>query len=78
MLLLIKFVLQNLGLEIMKYNITSAGPSITQSEIDLVEAISIGWQDNRNLHIDQFVEEFGAYVNRKFILPTSHCTGQFI
>ena len=38
------------------------------------EAISIGWQDNRNLHIDQFVEEFGAYVT-EFILPTSHCTG---
>tara|TARA_X000000950_G_C13917264_1_gene661615 strand:- start:2622 stop:3824 length:1203 start_codon:yes stop_codon:yes gene_type:complete len=63
-------------IKLMKYNITSAGPSITQSEIDLVnEAVSIGWQDNRNLHVDQFVEEFGAYVDRKFILPTSHCTG---
>ena len=55
--------------------ITSAGPSITEAEIDLVtEAIREGWQDKRNWYIDRFVEEFSAQVDRRFCLPTAHCT----
>lgn len=57
-------------------NITSASPSITQAEINLVtEAITIGWQDNRNMHLDQFTEEFASYIGRKYCLPVSHGTG---
>lgn len=56
--------------------ITSAGPSITQEEIDLVtEAVTMGWHDKRNYHLDQFTEEFAHYIDRKYVLPTSHCTG---
>lgn len=55
--------------------ITSAGPSITQSEIDLVsEAIREGWQDKMSLYIDQFVTEFSEYIGVKYCLPTAHCT----
>ena len=55
--------------------ITSAGPSITQAEIDLVtEAIQVGWQDKMRLYIDLFVEEFSEYIGIKHCLPTSHCT----
>lgn len=55
--------------------ITSAGPSITQAEIDLVtEAITDGWQDKMNWYIDQFVKEFSNYIGIKYCLPTAHCT----
>ena len=55
--------------------ITSAGPSITQAEIDLVtEAIQVGWQDKMRLYIDQFEEEFSEYIGVKHCLPTAHCT----
>ncbi len=56
-------------------NIPSAGPSITQAEIDLVkEAITKGWYESRNMHLDQFNEEFSRLVQKKYILPTSNCT----
>lgn len=55
--------------------IPSAGPSITQSEIDLVnEAIQYGWGNKMNWYIDQFVSEFSAYIGVKYCLPTAHCT----
>ena len=55
--------------------ITSAGPSITQAEIDLVaQAIRDGWQDKMSWFIDQFVKEFSEYVGVKYCLPTAHCT----
>ena len=55
--------------------ITSAGPSITQAEIDLVtEAIKDGWQEKLSLHIDQFVKEFSEYLGIRYCLPTAHCT----
>ncbi len=55
--------------------ITSAGPSITQAEIDLVtEAIQEGWGDKMTWYIDQFVSEFSEYVGVKYCLPTAHCT----
>ena len=59
----------------MFQKITSAGPSITQAEIDLVsEAIREGWQDKMSWYIDQFVEEFSEYIGVRYCLPTAHCT----
>lgn len=55
--------------------IPSAGPSITEEEVQLVtQALRHGWYENRNIHIDQFVEEFSSYIDKKYCLPTSHCT----
>ena len=55
--------------------ITSAAPSITQQEIDLVtEAISEGWQSKMSLYIDQFTKEFSQYIGVKHCLTTAHCT----
>ena len=56
-------------------NIPSAGPSITQAEIDLVtEAVTQAWYESRNMHFDQFNKEFGKLVQKKYILPVSNCT----
>jgi len=55
--------------------IASAGPSITDKEVQLVtEAIKYGWYENRNIHIDQFIEEFSSYIGTKYCLLTAHCT----
>ena len=55
--------------------VTSAGPSITQKEIDLVtEAVTYGWHENMNKYIDLFMEEFSTYIGVKHCLPTAHCT----
>jgi len=55
--------------------ISSAGPSITQAEIDLVtEALSEGWQEKMNWYIDQFIAEFSEYIGVGYCLPTAHCT----
>jgi len=46
--------------------ISSAGPSITQTEIALVtEAIKYGWGDKMSFYIDQFVNEFFAHMGVK-------------
>ena len=56
-------------------NIPSAGPSITQAEIDLVtEAVTKGWYETRNLHADSFKLEFSQLVQKEFILPVGNCT----
>ena len=55
--------------------IPSAGPSITQAEIDLVsQAIKDGWGPKMSYYIDEFTEEFSNYIGYKYCLPTSHCT----
>jgi len=55
--------------------IPSAGPSITEAEVKLVtEAVKIGWYEQRNMHINQFVKEFSDYVDVKYCLPTVNCT----
>lgn len=55
--------------------IPSAGPSITTKEIDLVkEAITYGWYEKRNMHINQFIKEFSEYTGIKYCYPTSNCT----
>jgi perosamine synthetase len=56
-------------------NIPSAGPSITDKEVELVtEAVRYGWYEDRNMHIDRFIEEFSSYTGMKYCLPTAHCT----
>lgn len=55
--------------------IPSAGPSITDEEIKLVtEAVTFGWYEKRNMHIDQFVKEFSHYTGIKYCLPVANCT----
>lgn len=55
--------------------IPSAGPSITAREVELVaEAVRDGWYENRNRHLDRFIEEFSAYTGMKYCLPTAHGT----
>jgi len=55
--------------------ISSAGPSITQAEIDLVsQAIRDGWGEKMNWYIDQFTGEFSSFVGVEHCLPTAHCT----
>ena len=55
--------------------IPSAGPSITDKEIQLVtEAVKYGWYEDRNMHIDQFIQEFSSYTGMRYCLPTAHCT----
>ena len=55
--------------------IPSAGPSITDTEIQLVtEAVKYGWYENRNMHTDRFIKEFSSYTGIKYCLPTCNCT----
>jgi perosamine synthetase len=55
--------------------ISSAGPSITSAEIEMVsEAIAVGWQDKMSLYINMFESEFSAYVGVEYCLTTAHCT----
>ena len=55
--------------------ITSAGPSITQAEIDLVTAaVTDGWGDKMSWYVDQFTKEFSAYIGVDYTLPVAHCT----
>lgn len=56
-------------------HIPSAGPSITNKEIQLVtQAVKYGWYEKRNMHLEQFVEKFSTYTGMKYHLPVSHCT----
>lgn len=60
---------------VKRARIPSAGPSITDKEVQLVtEAVKYGWYESRNMHIDQFIEEFSSYTGMKYCLPTAHCT----
>ena len=53
----------------------SAGPSITDKEIQLVtDAVTNGWYDDRNIHTDLFIKEFKEIINREYVLPVSNCT----
>ena len=55
--------------------IPSAGPSITEREINLVtDAVQCGWYENRNKHIDQFIARFSSYTGLKYCLPVCNCT----
>ena len=55
--------------------IPSAGPSITQSEIEAVtEAVTSGWYENCTRHVEEFQNEFSAYLGGAHCLATPNCT----
>lgn len=55
--------------------IRSAYPSITQKEVSYVnDAIKYGWGKNMNNYIEKFSNNFSKYIERKYVLCTSHCT----
>lgn len=59
----------------MTKRITSAGPSITQAEIDLVTAaVTDGWGEKMSWYVDLFTKEFSVYIGINHTLPVAHCT----
>lgn len=60
----------------MKKPILTAGPSITQKEIDYVnDAVRNGWNEHWGDYIHKFEESFAQYIGVKHALCTSSCTG---
>jgi len=56
--------------------ILTAGPSITQKEIDYVtDAITNGHGENWGYYIKRFEKEFAKYIGVKHAMTTSSCTG---
>jgi perosamine synthetase len=56
--------------------ILTAGPSITQKEIDYVnDAVTNGWNNNWNSYLSKLEESFKEKFNAKHALLTSSCTG---
>lgn len=56
--------------------IFTAGPSITQKEIDYVlDAVKNGWNENWNYYIKKFERKFADYIGVKYAISTSSCTG---
>ena len=56
--------------------ILTAGPSITQKEIDYVnDAVKTGWNNNWNSYLSKLEESFKEKFNAKHALLTSSCTG---
>ncbi|MBE0637786.1 MAG: DegT/DnrJ/EryC1/StrS family aminotransferase [Bacteroidales bacterium] len=56
--------------------ILTAGPSITQKEIDYVnDAVRNGWNENWGDYIKKFEKSFADYIGVKHALTTSSCTG---
>jgi len=56
--------------------ILTAGPSITQKEIDYVnDAVTNGWNENWNSYLVKLEEAFKKKFNFKHALLTSSCTG---
>src|SRR5262245_52407374 len=56
--------------------ILTAGPSITQKEIEYVlDAVGYGWNKNWNQYLRRFETAFADYIGTRFALTTSSCTG---
>jgi len=56
--------------------ILTAGPSITDLEIDYVnDAIRTGWNSNWNSYIKRFESSFAEYIGTQHATSTSSCTG---
>jgi perosamine synthetase len=56
--------------------ILTAGPSITEKEIDYVlDAIANGWNENWAGYLNRFEKCFADYVGTRYALSTSSCTG---
>lgn len=58
------------------HDIPSAGPWISQLEIDYVtDAVENGWYKNWSGYIDKFEKAFAEFVGVKHAISTSSCTG---
>jgi perosamine synthetase len=56
--------------------ILTAGPSITDKEIDYVtDAVTNGWNDNWNVYLNKFEKAFANYIGVNNSVSTSSCTG---
>lgn len=56
--------------------ILTAGPSVTSTEVDLVlEAVTQGWNARHSEFIKEFQCEFAKYIDVKYAMCTSSCTG---
>ncbi len=56
--------------------IQTAGPSISQKEIDYVsDAVKNGWYENWSGYIKKFEQKFAEYIGTKYAISTSSCTG---
>tara|TARA_S200000501_G_C20861596_1_gene760049 strand:+ start:1188 stop:2915 length:1728 start_codon:yes stop_codon:yes gene_type:complete len=56
--------------------ILTAGPSISQKEVSYVnDAVSKGWNNNANDYLKKLEKQFSNYLNCKYAIPTSSCTG---
>src|SRR5690606_23151261 len=63
-------------LEIVKKMILTAGPSITDKEVEYgTDAIKNGWNEHHSDYIKKFEKKFGEYVGTKHAVATSSCTG---
>ena len=59
-----------------KKTILTAGPSITEREIDYVlDAVAHGWNQNWNSYLLRFEQLFAKEIGTRFALSTSSCTG---
>jgi perosamine synthetase len=56
--------------------ILTAGPTISTLEISFVnDAVRNGWNNNHSDYINKFENDFAKFVNSKFAMATSSCTG---
>lgn len=54
----------------------TAGPSITQKEIDYVlDAVKNGWNKNWNCYLERFEDAFARFIGVRYALALSSCTG---
>jgi perosamine synthetase len=59
-----------------KKTILTAGPSITNREIDyVIDAVTHGWNHNWNSYLVRFEQAFAKAIGTRFALSTSSCTG---
>ena len=60
----------------MRRIVQTAGPFITQKEIDYVlDAVKNGWYENWSGYINKFEKKFAEYIGTKYAIATSSCTG---
>jgi len=65
-----------MSLPIVNKLILTAGPSITDKEIEYgTDAIKNGWNEHHSDYIKKFERKFGDYVGTKHAVATSCCTG---
>ena len=56
--------------------ILTAGPTISQREIDYVsDAVKNGWNEHWADYLVRFEQSFAQYIGTRFALATSGCTG---